>query len=164
MEDLFDVQTKHMDVVFKAAGGVQADDLVSRACYEVSTATHLVISSFQANRFNDVQIDEAKLRAHIFASVEWVTALFYVFELDPPEVAEICQLAEQMDSEVAADAVLAALYAQRSLADVTLDHFCQDGHRPSLEDIDLSLGEILACLELIARRLGSTLTGLIMNG
>lgn len=163
MEDLFDVQTKHMDAVFTASSNIQADDLVSRAIYELSTTTYLVISAFQAERFSSTAVDPAKLKAHILASVEWVTALFYTLELDPPELDDITDFADKFDSEIAADAVLSALHVQRSIADFALDYFCGDGVDESSEELDQYLGEILACLELIARRLGSNLPNLIMK-
>lgn len=163
MEDLFDVQVKHMDTVFKASRDIQADDLVSRAVYEVSTTTYLIINAFQANRFSSTPIDEAKLKTHLFASVEWVTTLFYILEIDPPDLEDIISFADGFDSEIAADAVLAALHVQRSLADFALDYFCNDGAEGDKEELDGYIGEILACLELIARRFNSTLSALIMK-
>lgn len=163
MEDLFDVQTKHMDRIFKASNTIQADDLVSRAIYELSTTTYLVISAFQAERFSSVTVDKEKLKDRILASVEWVTALFYVLEIDPPEIEEVTDFAEKFDPEIAADAVLAALHIQRSTGDLALEYFCGDGAKGPFDEFDQYLGEILAGLELIARRLGTCLADLIMN-
>jgi|HigsolmetaAR204D_1030405.scaffolds.fasta_scaffold12628_2 hypothetical protein len=162
MQDLFDVQMKHMDTLLKGPERIQEEDLVTRAVLEISKVAGQIMSDFQAQRFSEAKIDPTKLKTLIFSATEWVTALFYCLEIDPPDFEEVSDFANQFESEVAADVILASFHMQGSIADFALGYFCEDS-KAAIEELDNYLGEVLACLELISRRLETTLSKLIMN-
>lgn len=163
MADLFKVQNKHMEKVLKSSTVLHADDLISRAIFEVSTTAYEVIRMYQAQRVHDTKVDEKKIKELLMLSVEWITTLFYIIDLEPPEMEDVTDYADEFETEIAVDPILSSLNLQRTLAEFSLEYFCAEEPRKIAEDMDEYIGEMLASLELIARRVGTTLSNLIMR-
>ena len=164
MADLVDVQRRCMDKVFEASRDLQEADLVSRAIYSISRATFCVIDTFYKERFESLKMTNAiraSLVGHLKTATEWVTALYYLEEIDVPEMEALMEFASAFDPEVSADAVLASQHVQRSLADYSLEYFCDVDNEVPFDDAQEYLTEALACLELIARRLDTSLIDII---
>lgn len=159
--DLKKVQTRHIQSLFSAPGkDLRKEDIVSRAIYQISTSSYSVISSHLNSRFIGKKISEPDILKNLKASAEWTLALFYLLEIEPPEMEEITDLADTMYEEMAVDPVLAALQMQSSLSDLAICNFCYEND-DNKEEMDQDLGEILASHELICRRLDSSLENIL---
>lgn len=162
MRDLFSLQVKHMDSVLGDTEQAQADDLISKAVFEINSSTNFIMESFREHRYVQKPLDEKVLKEKLLIATKWITTLLYCLNLDPPEMEDVENFASSFEKEIAADAVLSCLHIQMSLGELALDYFC-DQDSMSIESIDQSIGEMLACIELLSRRVNSSLSGLIMK-
>jgi hypothetical protein len=162
MEDLFDVQVHKMDTLLEGQKLVQTDDLISKAIFETSSTVGQIMQAFQNQRFSKTPVTVEKLRPLLMRVTEWATVLFYCFDMDPPDIEEMPEAAENFEPVIAVDPILASLYIQRCLADVSLEYFAHDDGI-DYDEIETYLIDILACTELIARRVNTNLSNLIIG-
>lgn len=160
MEDLYDVQVHKMDAILESQKLVQADDLISTAVFETSSIAGQIMQAFHEQRVTEVPVNAERLQALLMRAVEWTTVLFYCFEIDPPEIEDLPEYADCFETVIAVDPILSSLYIHRSLSDVCVDYFTREEAMDN-EETETALIDILSCLELIARRVGTSVTSLI---
>lgn len=163
MEDLFDVQVHKMDSILQDQKFVQSEDLISLAVFETSSIANQVMQAFHTQRLTGTSVDVDKLKPLLMKAVEWITVLFYCFEIDPPDLEEdVPEAVDGFETVVAIDPILSSLYIQRCLADISLDYFAHEEGMDYDETTGL-LFDMVACIEMISRRLGKSLVELIMK-
>lgn len=148
--ELEELQVRVVDTLGRQFPGVkhiQEDDVVSKACVEMTVqVTELV------KLFSKKESDLEQALTHLKTLLSWVILYSYVIQVECPLNKEIVEGAEVWPNEVIHCGILSSLMLQGKLSELTLDYFLlESASMESKEDLVL---DILSLIHVLAERTG----------